>query len=310
MQIHRDFESLGKIKNAVVTTGTFDGVHFGHKVIINRLSSLAKNIQGESVLITFHPHPRIVLYPDTAGKDLKLINTQREKIQLLEKTGLDHLVIINFTREFAETTSKEFVENILLGKLYAKIIIVGFNHHFGHNREGDYSYLYELTKTHDFQVEEIPQQDIENETVSSTITRKALLEGRIQRANAYLDHFFIMTGKLKNGHPKCKQVGFPALEMIIEEDVKLIPPEGVYAISLNCDGERYRGMLNIKIFSDTNHPGVQVHFFDYISDYGLKGKLATITFHKRMRDELQLNDAESLKIQLEKDKAEIEELIY
>ncbi len=310
MQIHRDFESLGKIKNAVVTTGTFDGVHFGHKVIINRLSSLAKNIQGESVLITFHPHPRIVLYPDTAGKDLKLINTQREKIQLLEKTGLDHLVIINFTREFAETTSKEFVENILLGKLYAKIIIVGFNHHFGHNREGDYSYLYELTKTHDFQVEEIPQQDIENETVSSTITRKALLEGRIQRANAYLDHFFIMTGELKNGHPKCKQVGFSTLEMIIEENVKLIPQEGVYAISLNCEDDRYRGMLNIKIFSDTNQPGVQVHLFDYDSNFILKAKYATITFHKRMRDELQLNDTESLKIQLEKDKTEIEELIY
>lgn len=152
MEIHRSFESLNKIKNPVVTTGTFDGVHFGHKVIIDRLNTLAKKINGESVLITFHPHPRIVLYPDFEGKKLQLINSQKEKIQLFEKTGLNHLVIINFTKEFAQITSKQFVEEILLGELHAKIIIVGFNHHFGHNREGDFSYLYELAKTHDLRV--------------------------------------------------------------------------------------------------------------------------------------------------------------
>lgn len=308
MQIHRSFESLNEIKNPVVTTGTFDGVHIGHKVIINRLNTLAKNINGESVLITFHPHPRKVLYPDTAGKSLKLINSQQEKIHLLEKAGLDHLVIIDFTREFAETTSHEFVEDILLGQLHAKIIIVGFNHHFGHNREGDYSYLYELTKTHDFKVEEIPEQDLENETISSTITRKALNEGRVQRANAYLDHFFIIMGKLKSGSLKCKEIGFSTLEVIIEEDVKIIPMKGVYAVSFDCDNTRYRGMLNIKISSETNNPSVQVHLFDYKSN--LEGKLVTITFHKRMRNELILNDADSLRIQLEKDRTEIEELIY
>lgn len=310
MQIHRNFDSLNSIKNPVVTTGTFDGVHIGHKVIINRLNSLAKGISGESVLITFHPHPRRVLYPDTAGKNLQLINTQREKIKLLEGTGLDHLVIINFTKEFAETTSQEFVEEILLAKLRAKIIIVGFNHHFGHNREGDYSYLFELAKTHDFQVEEIPEQDLENETVSSTITRKALLEGRVQRANAYLDHFFIMTGFLKKGDLKCKEIGFPTLEMIIEEDEKLIPKQGVYAISLVYNSKKMRGMLNIKAYSDTQNNSVQIHLFDYHSGLKLKGKLVTIYFHKRMRDELQLPDSMSLKNQLEKDKQEIEELIY
>ncbi len=311
MQVHRDFYTLGNIKNPVVTTGTFDGVHIGHKVIINRLNSLAKKINGESVLITFHPHPRRVLYPDTAGKGLKLINSQEEKIHLLEKTGLDHLVIINFTKEFSKTTSQEFVEDILLGKLRAKIIIVGFNHHFGHNREGDYSYLYELTKKYDFRVEEIPEQDLENETVSSTIIRKALHEGRIQRANAYLDHFFIITGKLTDGHPKCREIGFPTLEMIIEEDVKLVPSEGVYAISLNAEGDkRYKGMLNIKKFSDTIMPSVQVHLFDYSTNYTLRNKTATITFHKRMRNELKFDGAETLKNQLEKDKTEIEQLIY
>ncbi|MBI9053747.1 MAG: hypothetical protein JEY96_08000 [Bacteroidales bacterium] len=309
MQIHRSFDTLSNIKNPVVTTGTFDGVHFGHKVIIDRLNYLAKSVQGESVLITFHPHPRRVLYPETA-KDLKLINSQKEKIILLEKAGLDHLVIIDFTKEFAETTSNEFVEGILLAKLHAKIIIVGFNHHFGHNREGDYSYLYDLTKTHDFTVEEIPEQDLENETVSSTITRKALLDGRVQRANAYLDHFFIITGELKSGKAKCKEIGFPTLEVIIEEDVKLIPLGGVYAISAECDGNRYRGMLNIKTYCDEKEPSVQMHLFDYDSNYNLRGKIATIAFHKRMRNELQLDTSGSLKDQLEKDKSEIEELIY
>lgn len=310
MQIHRSFDTLSNIKNPVVTTGTFDGVHIGHKVIINRLNALAKSINGESVLITFHPHPRKVLYPDTAGKDLKLINSQKEKIYLLEKAGLDHLVIINFTKEFAQTTSLEFVEDILLGKLHAKIIIVGFNHHFGHNREGDYSYLYKLTQDHDFEVEEIPEQDLENETVSSTITRKALLEGRVQRANAYLDHFFIIKGELKSGHPKCAEIGFPTLEMIIEEKEKLVPKEGVYAVSIECEDNKYRGMLNIKIFPERDTPSVQVHLFDYDSNFTLEGKDVTITFHKRMRDELQLNDSESLKLQLESDKVQIEELIY
>ncbi|PLX17246.1 MAG: riboflavin biosynthesis protein RibF [Marinilabiliales bacterium] len=310
MKVHRSFNTLSNIKNPVVTTGTFDGVHIGHKVIIDRLNSLASSIDGESVLITFHPHPRRVLYPETVGKNLQLINSQKEKINLLSKAGLDHLVIINFTKEFAKTTSQEFVQDILLKQLNSQIIIVGFNHHFGHNREGDYSYLYELAKTHNFKVEEIPEQDLENETVSSTIIRKALSEGRIQRANAYLDHFFIITGKLKDGHPKCMEAGFPTLEMIIEEDVKLVPPEGVYAISLYIDESRYRGMLNIKMFKGSIVPSIQVHLFDYSPHVKMFEKEVTIAFHKRMRDELKLDTKKGLKIQLEKDKEDIEELIY
>lgn len=310
MQIHRSFDNLHSIKNPVVTTGSFDGVHIGHKVIIDRLNKLAREINGESVLITFHPHPRVVLYPETAGKNLRLINTQREKIYLLEKAGLDHLIIINFTKEFSETTSQQFVEEILLGKLHAKKIIVGFNHHFGHNREGDYAYLYNLTRDHGFEVEEIPEQDLENETVSSTITRKALSEGRIQRANAYLDHHFIMMGELKDGHQKCRDAGFPTLEMVVEEKIKLIPLEGVYAVSLSCDDCYYRGMLNIKNIDGAEQPSLQIHLFDLEKLHNLKGKLATLTFHKRMRGELILNKTEDLKNQLLKDKQEIEELIY
>ncbi|MCG8409979.1 MAG: bifunctional riboflavin kinase/FMN adenylyltransferase [Bacteroidales bacterium] len=309
MQIHRSFDKLDNIKNPVVTTGTFDGVHFGHKVIINRLNLLAKNINGQSVLITFNPHPRSVLYPNDIGKNLKLINSQEEKIYLLQKAGLDHLIIINFTLNFAKTTSEQFVKDILLQKLKAKIIIVGFNHHFGHNREGDYSYLYKLTKTNNFIVEEIPEQDLENETVSSTITRKALLDGRIQRANAYLDHFFIVIGQLIKGKQKCQELGFPTLEIVIDENTKLIPRQGVYAISIKHKDTRYRGMLNIKTY-DTKNPSVQVHLFDYNTSTSLENQNVIVSFHKRMRNELQLNSSDSLKTQLIKDKEEIKALIY
>lgn len=310
MQVHNDFSKLQQIKNPVVTTGTFDGVHLGHKVIINRLNRLAREIDGESVLITFHPHPRRVLYPESKGKGLKLINTQREKVFLLEQTGLDHLVVINFTKEFAETTSEEFLEKILLRKLGAKRIIVGFNHYFGHNREGDFQYLFEMAKTHGFEAEEIPEQDLENETVSSTIIRKALSEGKIQRANAYLDHFFTCIGPLKDGHPVCRQIGFPSFTLGIEEDVKLIPPEGVYAVSIRIDDQRYKGMLNIKIYDHQDTPSVQLHLFDYTKPTALLGKYITVFFHKRMRDELTLAERSSLKKQLERDKEQIEQLIY
>ncbi|MCF8335334.1 MAG: riboflavin biosynthesis protein RibF [Bacteroidales bacterium] len=310
MKIHRSFEYLGEVRNPVVTIGTFDGVHVGHKTILNRLKKLAEEIDGETVLITFHPHPRKVLYPETAGKDLKLISTQREKINLLRQTGLDHLVIIEFTLEFSKITSYEFVENILVGRLNAKRIVVGFNHHFGHKREGDFAYLYELASHHDFKVEEIPEQDVENETVSSTVIRKALHEGRIQRANAYLDHFYIMTGNLSDGHPRCREIGFPTYTLNIEEDVKLVPPEGVYAVSLLCCHHKYKGMLNIKQFDEGEGVSVEVHLFGHDHELELRDEIATIRFHKRMRDELQIHEDQALHKQLERDKSEIRELIF
>lgn len=310
MQVHRSFDNLPHIPNPVVTTGTFDGVHLGHTVILNRLNRLAQEVNGESVLITFHPHPRIVLYPETAGKDLKLICTQREKIAQLERTGIDHVIIIPFTRDFSRISSKAFVEELLLGKLHARKIIVGFNHHFGHNREGDYSFLDELTHDHAFEVEEIPEQELEHETVSSTIIRKALHEGRIQRTNAYLDHFYVIMGPLSTGDPKCAEAGYPTLSMQIEEGIKLIPPDGVYAIQLKVANGAFRGMLNIKRPNEQVLPSLQVHLFDYSPQHDVRGQVGTITFHKRMRQEFVLADREDLRRQLDQDRKEIEELIY
>ncbi|MBK6346376.1 MAG: riboflavin biosynthesis protein RibF [Bacteroidales bacterium] len=313
MKIYYNLENIGQIRNPVVTTGSFDGVHIGHKTILGRLREIAGTIDGESVLITFHPHPRKVLFPDTAGKTLLLINSQREKIELLRKTGLDNLFILNFTREFSEISSIDFIRNILVGKLNAKKVIIGFNHHFGHNREGNFDYLYELGQYYNFGVEEIPEQDIHNETVSSTLIRKALLEGRIQRANAYLDHHYIIISELFEGSVTCRSMNFPTLRVKIEEENKLVPNDGVYAVNVLIDGEFYKGILNIKNSLPVEVRKIEdimidLHLFEEI--HNLKGKTATVFFAKRIRDELQFTDPGQMRRQLDADLIEVEELIY
>ncbi|MDY0101522.1 MAG: riboflavin biosynthesis protein RibF [Lentimicrobium sp.] len=313
MRIHYDLNHLGEIKNPVVTTGSFDGVHIGHKTILNRLNEIAANIGGESVLITFHPHPRKVLFPESAGKTLLLINSQQEKIELLRKTGIDHLIIIHFTREFSEISSIDFIRNILVAKLKARKVVIGFNHHFGHNREGNFEYLYELGQYYHFEVEEIPEQDIHNETVSSTLIRKALLEGKIQRANAYLDHHYIIISELFDGSETCKGMGFPTQRIKIAEENKLVPCDGVYAVNVLIDGEFYKGILNIKNslpleLRNINDIQIDIHLFDVESK--ITGHTAIVFFAKRIRDELNFSTSEAMEKQLKSDLIEVDELIY
>ncbi len=245
MKIFRGFENVSGINNPVVTTGSFDGVHTGHKVILNRLKILADKYNGESVLITFDPHPRKVLYPDTAGKDLKLILSAEEKLMLLKKTGLDNLIIVEFTREFSKITSEEFVRRYLHGILKAKVIVVGFNHHFGFNKEGDYKHLWGWKEKYNFEAEEIPEQEVQHETVSSTKIRKAISEGYIQRANAYLDHYYIIMGypeKYAGGD----QAGLPSLlKMPVTEECKILPATGIYAVSAASGNLNSKGMAII-----------------------------------------------------------------
>ncbi len=240
---HRLEDAAGKINRAVVTTGSFDGVHLGHKVIIGSLKQLAESIGGESVLITFHPHPRKVLYPEQT--DLKLINSQEEKIALLSETGLDNLIIHPFSLSFSKTSSHDFVTRILIGQLRTQVIVVGHNHHFGYNREGDYSYLHALKKELGFGLEEIPLLDIENETVSSTRIRKALKEGNMQRANAYLDHPYVIYGPLSEAPPMEAVPDLPLLRTGIEEPDKLVPPPGIYASMLEMQGVKHKSMTFI-----------------------------------------------------------------
>jgi riboflavin kinase / FMN adenylyltransferase len=313
MRVFHDLGDLIKIPNPVVTTGSFDGVHVGHKAIINRINRLARDIQGESVLITFHPHPRKVLYPETAGKDLFLINSQREKIELLRKTGLKNLLILTFTVEFSHTSSIDFIRNILVNKLHVSKIVIGFNHQFGFNREGNFEYLDELGKFYGFGVEEIPEQDIHNETVSSTLIRKALQEGRIQRANAYLDHHYFMMGNLISGSPELKQIDLPSYFLTIEEECKLVPPDGVYAVRIESGSFSSKGILNIKdsrYGSDRNKDEIAIELFPFDSSGLILGQEAIVYFAKRIRDEQDFGDLTELRRQLEKDQAIVDEMIY
>jgi riboflavin kinase / FMN adenylyltransferase len=309
LRIFHNFDQVGSIRNAIVTTGSFDGVHAGHKVILQRLKNLAREIDGETVLITFHPHPRKVLYPETTGRELYLINSQREKIELLRKAGLDNLIIVDFTLEFSRTTSVDFVKKILLNKVHARKIVIGFNHHFGHNREGDYEKLRQLGIGYGFDVEEIPEQEIQHESVSSTKIRKALLEGNIQKANAYLDHHYIIMGVTRNSSPVLKQIGFPSYALTIEEESKLIPPDGVYAVTVYLEDQPFRGMCFIKKKGKSSAEAL-VEFYLFDPPGNLSGNRAALYFQKRIRDEKQFDSPEELRQQLMIDKEQIEELIF
>ena len=313
MRIFYDFEHLVPIPNPVITTGSFDGVHVGHKAIINRINKLAREIQGESVLITFHPHPRKVLFPETAGKDLFLINSQREKIELLRKAGLQNLIIVSFTAEFARISSIDFIRDILVAKLNARKIVIGFNHQFGYNREGNFDFLKELGNYFNFEVEEIPEQDIHNETVSSTLIRKSLQEGRIQRANAYLDHHYMIMGKLRSGNIELIERNIQTLYIEIEEECKLVPPDGVYAVRIEADGESFKAILNIKnsrYGDDRRKEDICIEIFPFANHNSLGGKDATVYFAKYIRNEIKFAETDELKKQLERDKSMVEEMIY
>lgn len=278
MRIFRSFEDAAGIKAPVVTTGTFDGVHLGHKTIIRRLKKLASEHGGESALITFHPHPRAVLYPESAGKGLKLICSQEEKVEMLRKAGLDNVIIIEFTREFSKTTSEEFVRDILCGILKSRVIVVGHNHHFGFNQEGDYRRLWEWRDRYGFEAEEIPMQEVQNETVSSTRIRQALSDGYIQRANAYLDHFYLIIGPALEDDPMMSP-DVPMIRIPVTELTKLVPPQGLYAVSCAADAFYSRGMVFIRENGEET-PDIFLHLENYEDD--IPGKRMTLFFHKRL----------------------------
>ena len=306
MKIFRSFEEAINLKNPVITTGSFDGVHIGHKTILNRLNFLAGMHNGESVLITFDPHPRKVLYPDTAGKDLKLINSQEEKLDLLEKAGLNNIIIIEFTKEFSRISSEAFVRDILHGILHAKVVVVGFNHHFGFNQEGDYRKLWEWQGKYDFDAEEIPEQEVQNETVSSTKIRKAISEGYIQRANAYLDHYYMIMGMAERYISDENDKLPPLLKISLTEKCKLLPSPGIYAVSIEAGTGYSKGMAIINRGGD-DVSDVIISIFDNLNF--LQNQKITSFFHKKIHDAVNLADSKSiLKIRLAKE--EILELIY
>jgi riboflavin kinase/FMN adenylyltransferase len=307
MRIFEGFNDAEIIVNPVVTTGSFDGVHIGHKAILNRLKLLAEKFNGESVLITFDPHPRKILFPESVGKTLKLINSQEEKLELLNKSGLDNVIIVKFTKEFSKTTSEEFVRDYLHGILRAKVVVAGFNHHFGFNQEGDYRQLWSWRGKYSFEAEEIPEQEVQHETVSSTRIRQAISEGYIQRANAYLDHYYTVIGRpveYAYSNPFNKTMLF---KLPITEECKLLPAQGIYAVSLLSGTGSSKGMA---IITHLNGNEKEVIFHHFENDAIASGERYTLLFHKRIHGSVDLTDHKSAAISISAAIDEISELIY
>ncbi|NNK72762.1 MAG: bifunctional riboflavin kinase/FAD synthetase [Flavobacteriaceae bacterium] len=284
----------------VVTIGTFDGVHIGHKKIIERLVAKAKEEQLQSVVITFFPHPRMVLHQDS---QIKLLNTIEEKSQRLEALGLDHLVIKKFTPEFSRSTALEFVEDLLVNKLKTKHLIIGYDHRFGRNRAANIDDLREFGKNFDFEVIEISAQEINEVAVSSTKIRHALQEGNVKMANRYLGHPYMLSGRVVHGQGLGKELKFPTANLQIAENYKLIPKPGVYVVRSQIDGKRVYGMMNIGTKPTVNVDGdqyIEIHLFDFNRDiYGEDLRIEVLNW---IRSEQKFESVEALKLQLKKDR--------
>lgn len=300
MRVYHSIDDFKKVNGAVVTTGTFDGVHAGHRKIIDRLNEIARSIDGESVLLTFHPHPRMVLFPDDHG--LELITTMDEKIQLLEDAGIDNLIIHPFTKEFSRKTSLEFIREVLVDKLATSVLVIGYDHHFGRNREGSFEHLKESGPLYGFKVEEISVQDVDDVAVSSTKVRNALQEGDVATACKYLSYPFQLKGTVVHGDKLGRQLGFPTANIQVDSDTKIIPANGVYACYVQIENEKFKGMLNIGTRPTVNgeQRRIEAHVFDVTDEF--YGKSITVKLKDRIRDEQRFEDVEKLKDRLAVDK--------
>jgi riboflavin kinase/FMN adenylyltransferase len=299
-----DFKPKGPV---VLTQGTFDGVHFGHKKILKHVVSEAKELEGESVLLTFYPHPRLVLYPD--DNELKLLTTIEEKIDLVSALGIDYLIIMPFTKELSRLRADEFVRDILVEKLSISKLIIGYDHRFGRNREGGMAEMRHFAETFNFKLEEIAAQDISESIVSSTKIREALLNGEVHVANQYLETNYTLVGKVEEGLQRGTTIGFPTANVRVNSSYKLIPKNGVYAVWVCIDQIKYAGMLNIgynPTFEDKKW-SVEVHLFDF--NENVYHKEISIEFVAHTRKELKFKDAEALINQLREDEKEIRALL-
>ncbi|MCL5246649.1 bifunctional riboflavin kinase/FAD synthetase [Cellulophaga sp. 20_2_10] len=294
----KSISKFDKAHSSVITIGTFDGVHIGHKKILERLINSAKLLEIESTVLTFFPHPRMVLQQDS---NIKLLNTIEEKEMILSKLGLDFLIIHPFSKEFSRLSAIEFVRDILVNKLNTKKIIIGYDHRFGRNRNADINDLKNFGTTFDFNVEEITAQEIDDVSVSSTKIRKALADGNVAKANSYLGYNYMLTGVVTRGKGLGRQLNFPTANIHIEEDYKLIPKNGVYIVKANIGHTTVFGMMNIGFNPTVNgkEKTIEVHFFNFDED--LYDKKIQVDILERIRDEEKFNSVNDLKIQLTKD---------
>jgi len=299
LKVYNSINSFDCSKKTIITIGTFDGVHLGHKSILEKMKNATQNNQYESLVLTFFPHPRMVLQQDSS---IKLLNTIDEKATLLEKFGIDNLIIHPFDEVFSNLSAEEFVKNILVDKLNIHKIIIGHDHRFGKNRTADINDLILFGKKYKFEVEQINAKEIDEITVSSTKIRKALLEANIKLANEYLGYSYFISGKVVEGKKIGRTIGFPTANIQINENYKLLPKNGVYIVSSKIDNVLRFGMMNIgknPTLGD-NEQSIEIHFFDINEDIYSKNLQISILEH--IREEQKFNSLTELQAQLEKDK--------
>jgi riboflavin kinase / FMN adenylyltransferase len=312
MKVHYDINQLPVFKNAIVTIGTFDGVHTGHQQIIQLMLDEAKKIDGETVIITFHPHPRQVIAAQQT--ELFLLNTIGEKISLLEKYGIQHLVVTPFTEAFSLQSAEEYIENFLVKTFHPHTIIIGHDHRFGKSRSGNFELLQEKSARYNYAVKEIPGFMLQNNTISSTVIREALQKGNIDTANEYSGYSYFFSGTVVEGNKLGRTIGYPTANLKIEEEKKLIPGNGVYAVEVIVNGEvqaneKYKGMMNIGIRPTVEGTTrmIEVNIFDF--DREIYGETLTIYIKKRLRNEQKFTGLDALKEQLAKDKEQAKKLL-
>ena len=307
MKVYKGIQQEFNFKNPVLTIGTYDGVHLGHQVIIQRINELAKETGGESVLLTFDPHPRIVLFPD---KNLKLISTIDEKIRLFESFGLDNLIITPFSKEFASTEAKDYVRDILVKYIKPSVIVIGYDHKFGKGRQGDIHLLRELSTQYNYKIEEISAQTIDEISVSSTKVRKALMDADIQEANKLLAHPFTIEGEVVKGDQLGRTLGFPTANLEISNNHKLIPPVGVYAVWVTIDNERFKGALSIghrPTIEDHGNLRIEVYILDFSRD--IYGQEIRLIFQDYIRQDQKFDSIELMTEQISKDVEKVREIL-
>lgn len=301
MKVHRDLNNFNA-HNPVLTIGTFDGVHLGHRKIISRLHDLAASIDGESVIFTFDPHPRKVVAPSETN--LRLLTTLDEKIALFEEAGIDHLIVYPFTPEFAKLTYEEFVEQILVGQIHVKSLVVGYDHKFGKGRQGDFDLLKSCADRLDFQIEKLDVLLVNESNVSSTKIREAIQVGDFETANAYLGYPFTIHGMVVEGQRLGRTIGYPTANIDAMDPDKIIPGYGVYAVQVTVRNQTYTGMLNIgsrpTVNHNADHRTVEVNLFDFSDD--IYGEPVEVVFYHKLREEQKFASLDALKEQLAQDR--------
>lgn len=303
MRVYNNIDEFIAVNNAVVTIGTFDGVHIGHRKIISGIKELAESTGGETVILTFFPHPRMILHPE--DESLKLITTIAEKAELMEQLGVDHLIITPFSRDFSNQSAESYIRDVLVNKIGTKKIVIGYDHRFGKDRQGGFEDLQRLGPVYGFDVVEIPEQDINEVAISSTRIRNALLSGDIDLANTFLGYPFFITGKVVRGDQIGRQIGYPTANIVVEEKYKLIPGDGIFAVTVTIANEKYKGMAYIGSRPTVNGltRNIEVNIFDFNED--IYNQTIRMEFHHYIRGDVKFSSLDELKVQLAQDKVDV-----